>query len=155
MLFAYCAVLLRYPVRYESVISRECAAAGVERELVQAIIWAESKYRADALSKAGATGLMQLMPDTARWCAELAGVEYDAARLTEPEYNIALGVFYLALLSKEFSGRDAVAAYNAGPGNVRKWRAEGLREYPFKETRDYCADVFSSKKIYKRLKFKA
>ncbi len=144
----YAVVQIRYPRKYESIIREYSQSNNVEYELIQSVIWTESKFKKDAVSRAGAIGLMQLMPATAEWCASLCGVTYDEKKLTEPDYNIRLGTFYLKYLLDMFDAKDAVAAYNAGQGNVSKWLSQGLNEYPFKETRDYVHRVFSAKKIY-------
>lgn len=149
MLLAF--VVIRYPRKYADIIYAESQAQNVDYELIQAVVWTESKYRPEAVSSAGAVGLMQLMPATAQWCADVLGIEYQENNLTEPSYNIRLGVFYLNYLLQRFDEKDALAAYNAGQGNVLKWKNENLTEYPFKETRDYVERVTNSKDIYKFL----
>ncbi len=145
---AYFLLRVRYPVKYTSEIVAACNEFGVDEKLVRAVIWTESKYRKNAESKAGAKGLMQLMPSTARFSAGLCGEEFDESEMKEPRVNIRLGVCYLAYLLNKFDEKNAVAAYNAGEGNVKKWIEESRDEYPFKETRDYVKRVYSAKKIY-------
>ena len=140
--------LFRYPRNYGDIISDACSRYSVSAPLVYAVIYAESGFQADAVSAAGAVGLMQLMPATARWCAEKTGAEYSEAQLAEPSYNVELGVYYLSYLLKRFDERDAVAAYNAGEGNVAAWLAQDLKEIPFLETRQYVKRVFSAKRVY-------
>ena len=147
-----CALpLLLYPRRYGDIIVEECARNSVPPALVYAVIYAESGFDPNAVSPKGATGLMQLMPATAAWCAQKADIAYDRSKLTEPEYNIELGVHYLSYLLERFDERDAVAAYNAGEGNVAAWRACGLSEIPFSETDAYVNKVFRAKKVYEFL----
>ena len=86
----YLLYRVRYPVKYEAEIKSACAEFGVDETLVRAVIWTESKFRPDAESKAGAKGLMQLMPSTARFCAGLCGAEFDENELKDPQTNIRL-----------------------------------------------------------------
>lgn len=139
-----------YPRRYTQLIERYSAERGLDASLVCGIVWAESKFSPAAQSEKGACGLMQLMPETARMCADAEGMAYKPESLFEPEYNIALGTYYLAYLTEKFDERLAVAAYNAGEGNVVKWQEMGLdeSEYPFAETRNYVGRVYRAKRIY-------
>jgi soluble lytic murein transglycosylase len=137
-----------YPVKYREPIERLSLKYGVDPRLTQAVIHAESKYRPRAKSPAGAVGLMQLMPSTAAQAAASAGLVYDPARLTEPEYNIELGVCYLCYLTSKFDLWDAVAAYNAGESNVRRWLAAGV-PYLFPETAAYVRRVRRALNVYK------
>lgn len=135
--------------------------------MIHAISRQESQFDRQAVSPAGARGLMQLMPGTAREVAGRLGLPYDLARLTaDPAYNIMLGSTFFAQLLDSFGGNHvlAVAAYNAGPGNVRKWlRANGdprepgadviawIEAIPFSETRGYVQRVLENAVIYDRL----
>jgi soluble lytic murein transglycosylase-like protein len=96
------------------------AAEGVDLDLVNGVIWVESKFHPAAVSSAGARGLMQLMPATERAMARDVGISGD---WTEREYNVRLGTRFLRRLLKRYDGRGewALAAYNAGPGNVDKY----------------------------------
>ncbi len=145
---AYFLLRITYPVKYTVEIVAACDEFGVDEKLVRAVIRTESKYRKNAESRVGAKGLMQLMPSTARFAAGLCGTEFDESEIKEPRVNIRLGVCYLNYLLGKFDEKNAVAAYNAGEGNVKKWIEEGRAEYPFKETRDYVKRVYSAKKIY-------
>lgn len=123
------------------------------------IMQKESAGKVDAVSDKGALGLMQLMPDTAKDMAKQLGVPYDPQRLvTDPHYNMALGTAYINNMVGRYNGNTtlAVAAYNAGPGNVDKWikengdprtgqisDADWISKIPFKETRDYAASIAS------------
>lgn len=141
----------RFKTKYVELIEKNAKTYSINISLVQAVIWTESKYKSDAKSGAGAIGLMQLMPETAKWCAENIGIEYDEAMLIYPDYNIKLGTYYLSYLFDKFKcERLAVIAYNAGEGNVAKWLASNENfDIPFKETRDYLSRVNFAKKIYK------
>ena len=140
---------VRYPVKFSAEIKAACAEFSVDETLVKAVICTESRFRPDAESSKGAQGLMQLIPSTARFCAYLIGEEFIESELKTPSVNIRLGVCYIRYLLDKFDERNAVAAYNAGEGNVRKWLEEDVREYPFREMRDYVERVYKAKKIYK------
>ena len=147
----YLLLYVRYPIKYEREIISASKEFNVNDKLIRSVIWTESKYRAQAESSAGAVGLMQLLPSTAHFAATLCGEQYVQSELKTPSVNIRLGVCYLAYLLNKFDERDAIAAYNAGEGNVRKWIGDGKEEYPFKETRDYVERVYSAKRIYEYL----
>jgi soluble lytic murein transglycosylase len=124
----------------------------------------ESSFERTAVSNAGARGMMQLMPGTARQSASRVGVPYDLGRLTEdPQYNILLGSHYLSELMDEWGGNAVLvaAAYNAGSGNVRRWIAANgdprtpgtdvvrwIEEIPFAETRNYVQRVLENTVVY-------
>lgn len=140
----------RYPLGYEREIKASCLEFGVDENLVRGVIRTESGYNPKAVSGAGAVGLMQLMPQTAAWTASKLGDEELAQRLDDPAANIRLGVAHLKYLLGKFSEKDALAAYNAGEGNVARWIAEGREEYGFEETRNYVKRVLKAKKIYEQ-----
>lgn len=127
-------------------------AAAVEREidpsLINAIIWVESRFDANAQSPAGARGLMQLMPSTAAYLAKRLG---DARpRSNDPAFNVRAGSLYLAeMISKFGDETQAVAAYHAGPGNVAKWVAAG-REFP-DWSNEYVDKVMSARERFRGL----
>ncbi len=134
--------------------------SGVSPSLVYAVMKAESGFREQALSGAGAVGLMQLMPSTAEFICRKEGIAFEAERLSEGEYNVRLGCKYLAYLLKRFSEeRTALAAYNAGEGTVTEWlsdrtlSADGvtLKEIPYPETAGYVKKVEKFRKIYEFL----
>lgn len=135
-------------------------ASGVEPALVYAVIRAESGYREDAVSSAGAVGLMQVKPATAEFLCEREGIPFDAERLKEGEYNIVIGTRYLLYLMEKFQDEATVlAAYNAGEGTVRQWLSDGeyssdgvtLKKIPYPETDGYIKKVRKFKKIYEFL----
>ncbi len=146
--FAAIAFDLLFPIRYYAAVKENCDRYGVEPSVALAVIWTESKFRSDAESSAGACGLMQLMPTTAQWLSYELDIEYGKEKLFEPEYNIRLGIYYLSYLKEKFDGDYALAAYNAGEGNVEKW-LQTNGEIRFSETRDYINKVNMAKKIYR------
>jgi soluble lytic murein transglycosylase len=119
--------------------------------LLAAVIDEESKFRADAKSSAGAVGLMQLLPATAKGIAiHTGGSKFVTSDLYDPEINVRYGAWYLHhLLQKYGDERLALAAYNAGQQNVDTWRAEG-KDIQFPETRAYVDKVERLKGIYRR-----
>lgn len=140
-----------YPYPYRAIIEREAHRRGLDPLLVAAIIRQESGFDPQARSTVGAMGLMQLMPNTARWAAgQLAIKSFKVEQLNEPETNIVLGTWYLAHLLRQFKDMDKVlAAYNGGEGNVSYWgtlRGEQLA-YAHPETQSYVA---SCKRSYRR-----
>jgi soluble lytic murein transglycosylase len=153
---------LYYPYRYRDVIEENAGKYDVDPMLVAAVIHVESKYNPDAVSRRGALGLMQIMPETARWIASQIGIEnITDDMILQPEINIQLGTWYLANLSKEFSGRldVVVAAYNGGRGQVARWLNEGTwsgryedrHNIPFPETRHFVQKVRTAYNRYSRL----
>ena len=151
-----------YPMPYEGLIYKHAAANDISPFLVAGVIRAESKFAHRARSPKGATGLMQVMPDTAEWIAQQMGDPSNAfLDLEEPEVNIRLGTWYLASLKKEFVSNEVLmlAAYNGGPGNVRQWITKydwddefaDVAQIPFRETRDYVGKVQKFQKRYQEL----
>jgi soluble lytic murein transglycosylase len=142
---------LRYPLRYEQIVRGHARNYRLDPALVAAVIYQESKFRADARSESGAIGLMQLRPETAKGIAiRTGGTRFRTADLYVPELNIRYGSWYLRhLLDKYGDERTALAAYNAGQRNVDSWRASGggIR---FAETRAYVDRVEELKRVYAR-----
>ncbi|MEQ8397031.1 lytic transglycosylase domain-containing protein [Thalassobaculum sp.] len=136
-----------------------------ESALVHAIIRQESGFDVDVVSRAGARGLMQLMPGTAKQTARAVGVSYDLGSLvTDPDYNIVLGRAYLNEVIQRFGGHYvlAIAAYNAGPHRVDQWIArhghpaspdidviDWIEKIPFSETRNYVQRVLEGLHVYR------
>ncbi|GAB4262132.1 MAG: hypothetical protein Kow00122_18640 [Thermoleophilia bacterium] len=153
-----------YPVHYRREIVAAADRYGLDPYLVAAVVKAESNFDPEAVSRAGAVGLMQLMPATAAWIVQQSdwtGVTNPDLR--DPEHNLALGTYYLAYLLKKFGGDEAaaLAAYNAGQGVVSAWLAvpaagdawrppATLRseDIPFPETRRFVARVERFRTIY-------
>ena len=134
----------RYPLRYEHIVRGHAANYRLDPALVAAVIYQESKFRADARSDSGAIGLMQLLPETAKGIAvRTGGSAFRVDDLLDPEINVRYGSWYLRhLLDKYGSEEKALAAYNGGQGNVD-------RGIVFEETRDYVARVRELKRIYR------
>lgn len=145
-------VKLFHPLRYPSYIRTHAANYDLPPDLVAAVIYQESRFNERARSHAGARGLMQLTPDTARGIAQrTGGKRFTASDLDNPEINIRYGSWYLDHLRDKYrargSGGDpyalALAAYNAGQGRVDQWISEqpdghlAVDEIPYRETRDY------------------
>ncbi len=142
----FVAIDVLFPIRYYGIIKKYCKEYNVQPSVVLSVIWTESKFRPDAVSLAGAQGLMQLMPSTAKWLSSQLGCDEDD--LSDPEYNIMLGVYYLSYLKTKFSGDYIFAAYNAGEGNVEKWISAG-GEIRFPETRDYVDRINAVNRLYR------
>jgi soluble lytic murein transglycosylase len=151
---------LLYPAGFRSIICAAAARHSVDPLWLHAIIWQESKYNAGALSGASARGLMQFIPDTAQAIAAPAGLPgFTLDSLYDPETSIQLGAYYWSTLMAEFKEPElALAAYNGGPHNVRRWRdkwpgAGGeffTSEIGFTETKRYVQAVFSARAAYGR-----
>lgn len=142
---------LWYPLRHEQIVTGHARNYQLDAALVAAVIYEESRFRADAVSPAGAIGLMQLQPDTARGIAlRTGGTRFETADLYDPEINVRYGCWYLRhLLEKYGDERHALAAYNAGQANVDRWLAAG-GEIEFPETRRYVANVLDTRALYRR-----
>jgi soluble lytic murein transglycosylase len=141
---------LRYPLRYSEYVRVHAQRHGLDPALVAAVIYQESRWRPSAKSSSGAIGLMQLTPETARGIAiRTHGSAFHTQDLYNPEINIRYGAWYLDNLFKKYgSERLVLAAYNAGQGNVDKWRANG-ESIQFAETRAYVERVEDVKQIYR------
>jgi soluble lytic murein transglycosylase len=152
---------LYYPLKYGEEIEEYAKERKLDPNLVRALILQESYYNPSAKSRVGATGLMQLMPPTAKEHAGRLGVRYSAGKLENPDFNVRLGTYHLRMLVDMFRGNTyfAVASYNAGQGNVLKWRRgapgkpvdEFLESIPFSETRNYVKRVTMLRSAYSRL----
>ena len=142
---------IRYPLHYEQIVRGHAKNYNLDPALLAAVIYQESKFRADAKSSSGAIGLMQLRPQTAEGIAiRTGGTHFRVSDLYNPEINVRYGSWYLRhLLDKYGDERDALAAYNAGQRNVDEWRAEG-KDIQFPETRAYVDRVEHLKGVYAR-----
>ena len=142
---------LWYPLRYEQIVRGHARNYHLDATLLAAVIYEESRFRADARSRAGAIGLMQLLPSTAKGIAvHTGGSRFRVSDLDNPEINVRYGAWYLRhLLDKYGDERTALAAYNAGQENVDTWRTEG-RGIAFSETRHYVSRVEHLKTLYRR-----
>ncbi len=151
----------RFPTPYREAVLRRAREIGLEPAYVYGLIRQESRFVSDARSGVGASGLMQVMPATARWTARKIGLPgFSVDQLTDREVNIAIGTGYLKLVLDDFAGSMALAAaaYNAGPNRPRAWRmgpqveaAIWAENVPFSETRDYVKKVLSNTTLYAAL----
>lgn len=154
-------ITMYYPLKYRTILFQRAQEYGLDPFLVAAVIRAESGFKPRATSDQGARGLMQIMPETGEWIAAQMKVPYSDELLYDPDYNIRLGCWYLEELHREFGGDTvlALAAYNGGRNNVRKWLDERrwtgehqtLEQIPFQETRLYVAKVLQNFDRYKRI----
>jgi soluble lytic murein transglycosylase len=140
---------VRYPLRYESIVVAHARNYDLPPTLLAAVIYTESKFDADARSGAGAVGLMQLLPETAKGIATRTGGDsFVVSDLLDPEINVRYGSWYLRnLLNRYDDVRVALAAYHAGQGNVDTWREKGLG-IQFPETRAYVEGVLDAQRAY-------
>jgi soluble lytic murein transglycosylase len=149
---------LRFPTPFRESVVRRSREIGLDPAYVYGLIRQESRFIMDARSSVGASGLMQVMPATARWTANKIGLRgFTVDQLNERETNIAIGTGYLKLVLDDFAGSMpmAAAAYNAGPGRPRVWRngptmegAAWAETVPFQETRDYVKKVLANTTFY-------
>jgi soluble lytic murein transglycosylase len=149
-----------YPMVYSSLVSQYTAANGLSEGLIYGLMRAESGFSPAIKSPAGAIGLMQLMPATAKQTARENGT-FNPQKLIVPDYNIKLGTRHFSDLLKEHDGDVvfSIAAYNAGSAAVGRWRKQmkGLKKdefiesIPYQETRDYVKKVYASAATYRRL----
>ena len=148
----------RFPMPFKAAVVKRATQIGLDPAYVYGLIRQESRFIMDARSNVGASGLMQVMPATAKWTAKKIGlVNFTADQITDRETNIAIGTGYLKLILDDFAGSMplAAAAYNAGPGRPRNWRNGPVMEasiwaenVPFNETRDYVKKVLSNTTNY-------
>ena len=148
-----------FPLKYGGYIEQYAEEYGLDRVLVAAVIYVESGF--DNTAHSGlARGLMQMTDATADWVAERLGIDYDHDMAEEPEINIKMGCYYLSYLKDNYKNTEtALAAYNAGMGNVTKWLADEsysangrtLDDIPYKETRNYVKRVKIIEQVYKKL----
>ena len=147
------------PLKHEDIIRQQAADKGLDPALIAAVIYEESRFR-DRTSPAGARGIMQITPETARFIARKSGGSaFVLEDLATPQVNISYGSWYLRYLIDLYDGDETlgVAAYNAGETNVDRWvgRAGGIDEFdpetdiPFPETRDYVRDVTDKSVLYR------
>ncbi len=143
-----------YPLRYEETIREVSEQHGLEPTFVAGVIYTESRFRPDARSHRGAYGLMQLLPETAKFIQQRSGIEGD---WQDPEVNLRIGSWYLGYLKERYSGdeRLMLAAYNSGESRVNGWISdEGFdvgEDIPFKETRNYVENVLEAQETYREL----
>jgi peptidoglycan lytic transglycosylase len=141
---------IRYPLRYETIIRGHAQNYDLDPALLAAVIYQESRFDAGARSPSGAIGLMQLRPETAKGIAlRTGGTAFRIDDLLDPELNVRYGSWYLRHLFRKYGDeRLVLAAYNAGQGNVDRWRRERT-EIQFAETRAYVDRVEDLKGVYR------
>jgi len=152
---------LAYPKPYEEIVVAAANEAGIDPLLVWAVIRQESRFDPEALSFANAQGLMQVIPSTRDWVAEMLDEQVRSDAMFDPETAIRFGTFYLGSLTELFEGdmELAVAAYNGGPGSVATWledprvnsREDFYRWIGFGETREFLMKVMLNYRIYQYL----
>ncbi|HYL88665.1 MAG TPA: transglycosylase SLT domain-containing protein [Burkholderiales bacterium] len=152
---------LRYPMPYRDVFSQYAKMYELDESWILAIVRQESRFITDARSAAGAAGLMQVMPRTARFISQRIGVRhYQRKGVTEVQTNVTLGAGYLKLVLNQLGSEVlASAAYNAGPNRARRWRDDSrplegavyIETIPFPETRDYVKKVMANSVFYAAL----
>lgn len=146
-----------YPLAYREELKAAADRYGLDRYFIAAVVCAESRFRADAVSGAGAQGLMQVMPATAEWIAGMRGAEYEEGSLFDPETNLDYGCWLMRYLLDRYGGskRNALIAYNAGAGRLDGWLEGGadengeLIEIPYAETRAYVQRITELEERYR------
>jgi soluble lytic murein transglycosylase len=154
----------RFPMPFKSAVVARASQIGLDPAYVYGLIRQESRFIMDAKSGVGASGLMQVMPATAKWTAKKIGLaNFQPHQITDRDTNIAIGTGYLKLVLDSFDGSMALAAaaYNAGPGRPRNWRGQTggpvleaaiwAENVPFNETRDYVKKVLANTTNYAAL----
>ncbi len=152
---------LRYPAPYREAMQAPLREQNLEEAWVYGLMRQESRFAQHAKSDVGAAGLMQIMPETARWAARRIGLKgYRKGLIHQLDVNLRLGTFYMKNVYSMFGDNPvlASAAYNAGPSRARKWRGDEPMEgaiytetIPFDETRDYVKKVMSNTIYYSKL----
>ncbi len=149
-----------YPRDYAAIVEEEARLYGIPSNLIYAVIHTESGFDADAVSHAGACGLMQLMPDTFLWLShDMLGESYTDKQIFDPRINIHCGVYHLSRLYRRYGDWiTALAAYNAGDGRVNSWLedpsmvdARGFLiadQIPITETRNYVSRIQKAFAVY-------
>ncbi len=150
-----------YPLEYKAYVTASAAEYDLPPTLVYAVIHTESHFDPNAVSSAGAKGLMQLMDGTYEWIqTQMTGDIQPADRIYDPQVNIRCGCRVLNFLMAQFDNTEtALAAYNAGSGNVSKWLKNPeysddgitLKEIPVTETRNYVKRVLKAQERYQTI----
>ncbi|MCW2997823.1 MAG: lytic transglycosylase protein, partial [Solirubrobacterales bacterium] len=148
------------PLKHEDIIRQQAREKDLDPALIAGVIYAESHFRDGQVSSAGALGLMQLTPETAKDIARRSGGSaFGIKDLGTPQVNISYGAYYLRYLKGRFGGNTTLmlAAYNAGEGNVDRWIGEAAlaerdftaEDIPFPETRHYVDKVLTAQRDYR------
>ena len=149
-----------FPLPYEAALRREAAKNDFDPMFAAGLIRQESTFQSDAVSHANAIGLMQVLPKTGRLLARQLKVRYVKNKLFDPDYNIELGMVYIANLVQQFGSPEAAAAaYNAGEDRIAAWKAERnyeeipelVESIPFTETREYVQIVLRNAQLYRMI----
>lgn len=141
------------PLQHDDIIRQQATEKNLDPAMVAAVIYSESRFR-DQESHAGALGLMQITPQTARMIERLSGGStFVTSDLSDPQINISYGCYFLRYLLDHYNGNEvaALAAYNAGTGNVDKWGGSDLQQsdIAFPETRAYVNEVLDKQQDYR------
>ena len=151
-----------YPIKYSEYVEKASEEHGVKEELIYAMIHTESHFNKNAVSSAGAEGLMQLTPETYEWLCKRRNIDYVDGGLFEPSINIDFGTYLISYLFDEFGDEKLViAAYNAGPDNVKAWLknpeycsdGKTLTKVPYAETEKHVEKVLDAEDKYKKIYF--
>jgi soluble lytic murein transglycosylase len=152
-----------YPIKYDEIINEQSNIYNLEPSFVYSVVRAESDFDKDAVSSAGAVGLMQIMPNTFKWLIKLSksDVNIDESSLFNPNVNIHYGCYYLRILLDMYNQdkTKALCAYNAGMGNVDDWLddkekskdGKNLDKIPYNETKKYVSNVLAGEYIYNKI----
>ena len=149
-----------YKLEYAEYVKKYANEYNVDEYLIYAIIKAESNFEPDAVSHRGAKGLMQLMYSTAEDIAKRINVNLNEDNILEPDININLGTKYISMLIQKYNNTNlALAAYNAGSGNVDGWIEKGtlksdgsdIENVPITETNNYVRKILRDYEIYKNI----
>ena len=149
-----------YKLEYTEYVKKYANEYNVDEYLIYAIIKAESNFEPNAESHRGAKGLMQLMYSTAEDISKRIGIELNEDNILEPDININLGTKYISMLIQKYNNINlALAAYNAGSGNVDGWIENGtlksdgsdIENVPFTETNNYVRKILRDYEIYKNI----
>ena len=149
-----------YKLEYTEYVKKYANEYNVDEYLIYAIIKAESNFKQDAVSSRQAKGLMQLMYSTAEEISLKVNVELNEENILEPDININLGTKYISMLIQKYNNTNlALAAYNAGSGNVDGWIEKGvikkdgedIQNIPYKETNNYVRKILRDYEIYKNI----
>jgi soluble lytic murein transglycosylase len=148
----------RFPMPFRAEVLAQAREIGLDPAFMYGLIRQESRFILDARSGVGASGLMQVMPATAKWTARKIGMsDFKPEMINERDVNLRIGASYLKFVLEDFNGSQALAAaaYNAGPNRPRRWREGPVMEtaawaenIPFTETRDYVKKVLSNAVVY-------
>ena len=143
-----------YPLKYTATIREVSEENDLEPAFVASVIYTESRFRPHVKSHREAYGLMQLLPQSARFIQRKSGIKGD---YRDPEVNIELGTWFLGYLNDRYKGEERLmlAAYNSGEGNVDAWVSDDgfdiAKDIPYKETRHYVNKALEARQIYREL----